>query len=171
MFDQPRIRRELIVKEVTGELLVYDELSTKAFCLNETAAGVWAMCDGKTTLAEMALRAQSTLGVAIDEDLVALAISRFREDGLLEPGSVEPIAIADVSRADLLARVGRAGLAATIALPVVVSIVAPTAAKAYGTRHEDDDREGDYENVRAHERETGRVRTLGQRREDGNIDR
>ena len=164
MFDKPQIRHELIVKKLAGELLVYDELSTKAFCLNETAAAVWALCDGKTTITEMALRAPSTLGAAIDEDLVALAISRFREDGLLDPGSVEQSAIADVSRGDLLARVSRAGLAAAIALPLVVSIVAPTAAKAYGTRHEDDDRESGYEN----EREIGRARTHGHRREDAN---
>lgn len=151
MFDRPRVRRELIVKELAGELLVYDEVSTKAFCLNESAAAVWAMCDGKTTLAEMAGRMPSTLDAAIGADCVALAIARFHEDGLLEPGSVEPIVAVEVTRAELLARVGRAGLAAGIALPLVVSIVAPTAAKAYGTRHEDDNHEEAPEVEHLHE--------------------
>lgn len=139
MSDQPCIRRGLIVKELAGELLVYDQLSEKAFCLNEGASSVWAMCDGKTTIAEMIHRGPSTLGASIDEDFVSLAIARFREDGLLEPGSVDPQAMRKVTREELLARLGRTGLAASIALPLVASIVAPTAAKAYGRRHEDDD--------------------------------
>jgi hypothetical protein len=45
----PKARRsELITAELEGELLVYDRSSDKAHCLNETAAFVWARCDGRT---------------------------------------------------------------------------------------------------------------------------
>lgn len=53
------------------------------------------------------------------------------------PRALAPVA--DVTRAELLSRVGRVGLAAAMAVPLVTSIVAPTAAKAYGLESHNDD--------------------------------
>ena len=51
----PQARHEaLITKEADGELLVYDEQRDRAHCLNETAAAVWRLCDGHTTVSEIA---------------------------------------------------------------------------------------------------------------------
>ena len=51
----PHARHEaLITKEADGELLVYDEQRDRAHCLNETAAAVWRLCDGHTTVSEIA---------------------------------------------------------------------------------------------------------------------
>ena len=48
----PRARKSgLIVKEVDGEVLIYDQKTNKAHCLNPTAAKVWKYCDGEMTLA------------------------------------------------------------------------------------------------------------------------
>ncbi|MDQ1639526.1 MAG: hypothetical protein QOF62_2865 [Pyrinomonadaceae bacterium] len=48
----PLARREAIItKEVDGELLVYDVARDKAHCLNETAAAIWQLCDGRTSVA------------------------------------------------------------------------------------------------------------------------
>jgi hypothetical protein len=53
----PLARREAIItKEVDGELLVYDVTRDKAHCLNETAAAVWRLCDGRTSVAAIAAR-------------------------------------------------------------------------------------------------------------------
>jgi hypothetical protein len=50
----PLARREaLITKEVDGELLVYDVARDKAHCLNETAAAVWQLSDGRTSVKEI----------------------------------------------------------------------------------------------------------------------
>jgi hypothetical protein len=53
----PLARREaLITKEVDGELLVYDVTRDKAHCLNETAAAIWRLCDGRTNVGEISER-------------------------------------------------------------------------------------------------------------------
>jgi hypothetical protein len=128
----PQSRTNLIVKELAGELLVYDERSTKAFCLNESAAAIWGMCDGKTSVSEMTQRVAPAFGGVIDEGFIAFALAGFRENGLLENESVGALPVARLTRAELVSRVGRVGLAAAAAVPLVTSIVAPTAAKAYG---------------------------------------
>ena len=128
----PQSRTSLIVKELAGEVLVYDETSTKAYCLNKSAATIWGMCDGKTSISEMAHKAAVEFDGMFDEAFVAVALASFRDNGLLENESVDIRPIARLTRAELVARVGRVGLAAAVALPLVTSIVAPTAAKAYG---------------------------------------
>ena len=53
----PKARSEgIISKEVGGELLVYDCDRDQAHCLNETAAAVWNLCDGGTSLLEISER-------------------------------------------------------------------------------------------------------------------
>jgi hypothetical protein len=129
----PRVRPDLIVKNLDGELLVYDNATTKAFCLNASSALVWEMCDGNTTIAEMTERLTQTLNAPIDATFVTFALERFRADGLLEAGFRNATQDASLTRAGLVARLGRAGIAAALVVPLVTSIVAPTAAKAYGT--------------------------------------
>ena len=51
----PLAREEkLIVREMPGELLVYDLKSHKAHCLNQTAAFAWRHCDGQPGVPELA---------------------------------------------------------------------------------------------------------------------
>ena len=53
MQKMPQARTSgLIVKEVDGEILIYDRETNKAHCLNQTAAKVWEHCDGKTTVSQ-----------------------------------------------------------------------------------------------------------------------
>jgi hypothetical protein len=52
--DYPHSRtKELVVQELKGELLIYDLSTNKAFCLNETSALVWQLCDGKSSISEI----------------------------------------------------------------------------------------------------------------------
>ena len=46
MKDQHPSKRtgRLIVREIPGEVLVYDLVRDKALCLNQTAAAVWNLC-------------------------------------------------------------------------------------------------------------------------------
>lgn len=129
--DCPRSRQDLIVKELEGELLVYDEKAKKAFSLNSSSAAVWKMCDGTTTVSEMAGRASATLGIPADETFVSFALDRLRTDGLLEPG-FEAAQGPAVTRAELMRRIGRVGVTAAVAIPLVTAVMAPSAAKAYG---------------------------------------
>ena len=117
-------RDQLVVQELADETLVYDLERHKAHCLNETSALVWKHCDGKTTVAEITGLLERKLATPIEEDVVWLALTQLRRFRLLEEESVA-IAAMSVSRRELV----RKYLPAALALPVILSIAAPTAAQ------------------------------------------
>ncbi|MGA9772811.1 MAG: PqqD family peptide modification chaperone [Blastocatellia bacterium] len=121
----PEARKEgLVVQHLSDEVLVYDQQRHKAHCLNETAALVWMRCDGKTTVASMAQELSKQTGTRVGEDIVWLALNQLGKSRLLQGAATKNDG---VSRREMMKR---AGLAAAIALPVVTSIVAPTATQA-----------------------------------------
>jgi hypothetical protein len=129
-FARPKARDDaLVVERVDDELLVYDLGRDKAHCLNETAALVFEHCDGERGVAELAERVSAGSGVAVDEQVVWRALVRLSDEHLLAEPLSPPSGI-QLSRRQVLARIGVAGAAAGLALPAVKSIVAPTAAQA-----------------------------------------
>ena len=117
----PRSRNEnLVIRELDDETLVYDTERDEAHCLNQTAALVWEQCDGKTTAAQAARSLQSKLDVPVDTDLVWLAVKQLERFHLVEKTDKSP----SVSRRNLVLKYAPAALA----LPVIMSITAPTAA-------------------------------------------
>ena len=129
MQKMPQARRSgLIVKELDGETLIYDQERNTAHCLNLTAAKTWKYCDGETTMAEASIALSRDLGTPVDEELVRYAVDQFLRDQLLEKVTVPPaFVIAGMSRRQLVRTLG---LAAVVAVPLVTSIVAPTPAQA-----------------------------------------
>lgn len=118
----PRARRDgLVVRELSGELLVYDRDRNKAHCLNETAALIWNHCDGQTTVRGMVELLRDHSGTAVDEQVIWYALDQFAKDHLLEERVKRPVEVGRVSRRELIQRIG---LAASI--PLVVSIMAPS---------------------------------------------
>ncbi len=118
----PRARKDgLVVKEVSGELLVYDRDRNKAHCLNETAALIWNHCDGQTTVAKMRDFLQGRTAEVIDEQVIWYALDQFAKDHLLEERVKRPAGIDRLSRRQLIQRIGLA-----VSIPLVVSIVAPS---------------------------------------------
>src|ERR1700682_3108103 len=117
----PRSRTDnLVIRELGDETLVYDTERDKAHCLNRTAALVWEQCDGKTTAREAAKSLRSEFSASVDEDIVWLAVKQLDRFHLIEPGRKSPA----VSRRDLVLKYAPAALA----LPVIMSISAPTLA-------------------------------------------
>lgn len=118
-------RKDTIVRQVGDEFLVYDLKTNKAHCLNRMAAGVWMLCDGKTTVAEIARKMGETAESSVDEGIIELALSRLQKAGLIEQDSSgsEP---AIPSRRVALRKMATAALA----LPLVTTILVPTAAQA-----------------------------------------
>ena len=119
----------LFVQELPDELVVYDVERNEVHCLNGTAARVWALCDGKNTVAEIAQLLGSDLAPQAAETLVWLAIDQFAEKHLLEEVVASPPALyrpADMTRRQMMLQ---AGLIVGL-LPVVDSIIAPPAALA-----------------------------------------
>lgn len=117
----------IFVQELPNELVVYDVERNEVHCLNGIAARVWALCDGKSSVAEIARLLNSDLEAQAAETLVWLALDQFAEKHLLEEAS--PPALhrpADMTRRQMVLRVGLVvGL-----LPMVDSIIAPPAALA-----------------------------------------
>lgn len=111
---RPKARREqLLVQAVGADLVIYDQASNHAHCLNQTAAQVWERCDGETS--------PEAIGAAIgvNTDAVHLALERLAGANLLESAG------GSRGKAVLALAVG-----AGVLLPVVESILAPTPAAA-----------------------------------------
>lgn len=126
MSTRPLARSEgLAVAELDGELLVYDLERNKAHRLNGPAGVVWRHCDGQRSVADLAAFVGAD-DPATGSEVVWLALKQLDERHLL----AGPLELPDgVSRREALRKLALAG-AVGLALPVIKSIVAPTAAQA-----------------------------------------
>ena len=118
---------DIIVQELKGEVLIYDLKENKAFCLNETSALVWQMCDGNKSVTEISQAISQKLKSPATEDFVWLAIDQLKKENLLANGEEILPAFDGMSRREVIKKVG---LGTMIALPIISSLVAPTAAQA-----------------------------------------
>ena len=124
----PEARKKgLVVQELSGEVLVFDRERNKAHCLNPTAALVWNHCDGKTSVADIARAIQDEVNAPVDEDVIWIGLDQLSKSHLLQERASLPEEKAGLSRREVMRRIG---FAAAVALPVVTSIMAPTAAQA-----------------------------------------
>lgn len=142
MFESPQTRSDfvpsaarqsLLVEEVNGELVVYDQDRGAAHLLNRVAAFVWRHCDGRTTVAQLAALLQDELGLPANDDVVLLALDDLENNHLLEdrqPASTTP-------RFSRRHAVKRAATAAGIglSLPLIESLNAPPARAAASPPH------------------------------------
>ncbi len=120
-------KNDIVVQELKDETLIYDLKSNKAYCLNETSALVWQLCDGKRSASEISNEMSKRLKTLIDEDFVAIALDQLNKDGLLEDATELDNQFAGLSRREVIRKVG---FASVVALPLVSSLVAPKAAMA-----------------------------------------
>jgi hypothetical protein len=116
----------LLVRELGGELVVYDLERHEAHCLNRTAAFVFKQCDGRTSVAEIASRLRAEFGAPADEDLVWQALDRLDGARLLRHKPARPAA-PRFSRRNAVRHVG---LGVAVLVPAVASILVPTPAEA-----------------------------------------
>ncbi len=129
--EKPRARREgMVVRELEDEVLVYDLERDRAHCLNRTAAAVWKQCDGAQTVREMTKGVEAELGAVVDERVVWYAVAELSKDNLLQEKISVPEAMfggaagIGMTRRQMMQALG---VAAVVAVPVVSSILAPTA--------------------------------------------
>jgi hypothetical protein len=117
----------LVIQEMPDEVLVFDLETNKAHCLNETAAFVWKACDGKNSVADITKLFGNQSGTPVPEDLVWLALDQLKEKNLIENTAEIVVDYNGMSRREVIRKVG---LASVVALPIISSLVAPTAASA-----------------------------------------
>jgi hypothetical protein len=124
--QKPVARHEgLVVQEMPDEVLVYDLNTNKAHCLNKSAAAVWKNCDGSNSVSDIAAILKNEFKTPVSDDFVWLAIDQLGKDELLEQKLTAPAN--GLTRREAMRRVA---LASLVALPVVASLTAPTAAQA-----------------------------------------
>src|ERR1051325_4782010 len=98
---QPKAReKELLVREVEGEVVVYDQARHRVHTLNPSARAVWRHCDGNSTIPEITAKVESELDRPVGEDFVLHAISSLRKARLLETESVPEMTATLCSRRD-----------------------------------------------------------------------
>lgn len=128
MNNHPRSRQtNIVVQEMKNQLLIYDLNINKAYCLNETSVMIWQLCSGKNSIADISLLMGEKLKMQVSEELVWLALDRLKKDDLLEKAAEFEINFGGLNRRQIIKKVG---LASMIALPIIASVVAPSALMA-----------------------------------------
>lgn len=112
------------IERAADEILAVKTATSEAHAINQSAAVVFDLCDGKTTKAEMAAEIQRRTGLPADEEIVDLALAELVDAGLVVVDSPETQPA--VSRRSLLRRFAMTAAAAAM-LPVVETILVPPA--------------------------------------------
>jgi hypothetical protein len=120
-------RSEIVIQAFDDESLIYDLNNHKAFHLNHTSALIYQFCDGKHSLEEISSLVSAKLQQLVSEEVIRLAVADFKKDNLLENSETVPDFFADKSRREIIKRIG---ISTMIALPLVSSVIAPTALQA-----------------------------------------
>ena len=115
----------IVVQKSSEETLLYDLMENKAYCLNQTSALVWELCDGNRSVSEISDAFSARFNTTVSKDLVYLVLDQLDNNGLLEEKFETPFA--GLSRREMIRKVG---FAAVVALPTISSLVAPSAAAA-----------------------------------------
>jgi hypothetical protein len=124
--EKPLARKEgLLIERLPDEVLIYDLDRKKAHCLNGSAALIWDHCDGKTSVQEILRILQQQEHGKIDADVVRLGLDQLVEARLIDTPVVPSGVSGRLSRRDLVKRIGVA-----VSIPLVASILAPTASAA-----------------------------------------
>ncbi len=122
-----RRKEDIIVQELNGEILIYDLKANKAVCLNEVSSLVWDACDGNQSVSEISQSIGKKLNSPANEDIVWLALDQLKKERLIANGAEVVSKFDGMSRREVIRKVG---LGTMIALPLVSSLVAPTAVSA-----------------------------------------
>jgi hypothetical protein len=84
---RPRVRDDVVFRELEREWVVFDPVSRRLHQLNVTAALVWEHCGGDLTVAEIAEAVRAAFAEAPDAESVRRdvedAVALFRREGLL----------------------------------------------------------------------------------------
>ena len=128
MNNKPISRKSnIVVQDLENEVLIYDLAINKAFCLNQTSGLVYALCDGTRTVFDISDEMSKRLKNLVSEDFVYLALDELKKNNLLENSEEFTNHFSGMSRREVVKKVG---LASMVALPIIASVVAPSALMA-----------------------------------------
>ena len=128
MTIRPQARStDFVTQESGDETLIYDLKSNKAFCLNETLTIIWKICDGNHTISEIEVEVEKQIKSRIDVNFIWFALDQLDKSGLLAKGFKQDDRFIGLSRREVIRK---AGVGSMVALPILSSIVAPSALAA-----------------------------------------
>jgi hypothetical protein len=110
-----------LVREA-DEILAIKLATSEAHALNQSAAVVYDLCDGRSSKADMAAAIQRRTGLPADEDIVNLALDELLDAGLIVLDAQH--ASAGTTRRSLIRRFAMSA-AAIAMLPLVETILVP----------------------------------------------
>ncbi len=115
-------QRKLIARRIGDELLLFDEETSTAHCLNGIAGEMWTACDGRSSVIEV-IEVLRPNWPDIEQEVVWASLTKLAAAGLLEETRVrENIS---TGRRELIRKLG---FAAAAVLPIVVtSVLVPPA--------------------------------------------
>lgn len=116
----------ILLERLAEEILAVEVATAEAHALNQSAAAVFDLCNGKASKAEMAAEIQRRTGLPADEEIVDLALAELVDAGLVTLDTPEP---PTVSRRTLIRRLALS-VGTAMMLPVVETILLPTPAAA-----------------------------------------
>ena len=111
---------QIIEQETNNELLVYDLQTNKAFTLNETSKNIFKACNGEISFDDLKRQYKYT------DDIIYLALDELKKNNLMEDDDYSS-PFSGMNRREVIRKVG---LSTMIALPVILSLTAPSAAAA-----------------------------------------
>lgn len=123
-------QRKLIVRRIGDELLLFDEETSMAHCLNGIAGEIWMACERESSAFEVAeiLRPRWP---DLDKEVIRAALIRMASAGLLDETKDQEVI--SMSRRELVRKLG---FTAAVVLPIVVtSVLIPPAAAAASCGH------------------------------------
>ncbi len=84
---KPGRRKDVVLKKLGKETLLYDPITDKAHTLNETASLIWNLCDGKHSLEEIEKTIYENFSIKesieVEKDILK-NLKEFQKLGLLE---------------------------------------------------------------------------------------
>src|SRR5687768_8930638 len=126
MNSLPRVRAGLLRHELDGQVLIYDARDDRVHLLDTTTGHVFELLEQGEKSREGIVSALATrMNTLESESLLQLSLDELRKADLLETGPAVP-ALSDISRRDLLRKVGLAG-AAALAIPAIATLTATSA--------------------------------------------
>jgi Coenzyme PQQ synthesis protein D (PqqD) len=117
-------RKDLLVEQAESEVLVYDLERSRVHFLNESAAVIWRLCNGRRSPSEIAEQLDGALDLNSRTALVEDTIGQLARKWLV---SDEEGKAPQISRRELVRKIGIGAAAAGIVVPLVMSISAPPA--------------------------------------------
>jgi hypothetical protein len=114
------------IEQAADEILAMKTGSLEAHALNQSAAAVYQLCDGKTSKSDIAAEIRRRTGLPADEEIVDLALAELIDAGLVVLD--EPEAQSAITRRSLIRRLALSSMAAMMLLVVETVLVPPVEA-------------------------------------------